>query len=344
MRIIRSLLLILFVLSAFSCIRDIYLDSGEKPQVVVEYILTNSPDQTLRLCFTKGSSRESMPLTEADVRLYDVSSDEEAGAFSFSGADNWELHYEPVYGHTYRLEAHVPGYEPITAEQVMPEIHVKAVYYQPIYGDQDKYEYKSFPLIVYEMASLPEHTWIYAMSWDERSGKRKIADNLCTDFPYVDNFNLTGEVYDPPVDTVFQWGIENHYALYWPLKGTSMHRKYLRVPHPEQVEKNWLIVSGDMEGEFPYDYSTTPLQLIDDGVLVNPEEGRGYVVFVAVSEDYDTYLMDAIRIQGLQESSEMSSIYLRENIFSNIRGGLGLFGAKAEQKLVWMNEKSVFED
>lgn len=341
----QDLFLILLVLSiASSCIRDTSLDAGEEPPVVVECILANSPVQTLRLCFAKGLSREQSELTEAEAKLFDVTEDAEAGTFLPSGDGNWTLPYEPIPGHTYRLDVDVPGNERITAVQTMPEIDVKAVFYFPIWNVYDYYQYKSFPLIVYEMASLPEYTWIYAMSWDAQSGKRRIADNLCTDFPYVDNFNLTGEVYAPQVDTVFELGIENHYALYWPLTGANMHRKYLRVSHPERVEQTWMIVSGDMEGEFPYEYTTSPLRIIEDGLVKDPKDGQGYIVFVAVSEDYDTYLTDAIRIQSLQESSDMSSIYMRENIHSNILGGLGLFGAKNEQKLVWRNEKSVFFD
>lgn len=338
-----KLCLILTVLPLASCIRDTELDSGERPQVVVECILTNSPVQTLRLSFTKGASREREPLTEADARLYDVSENKEAGVFLYSNADTWTLRYEPTPGHTYRLEVNVPGQDPVRAEQTMPENHVRAVYYWPVFGSIDKYEYNSSPLIVYELVSLPDYTWIYAMCWDEMNGTRRIADNLCTDFPYVDNFNLTGDVYDPQVDTVFQYGLEFHYAKYWPLKGTSMHRKYLRIPHPEQVEKNWLILSGDMEGAFPYELNEQS-QPVNDGMIGQVEEGQGYIVFAAVSEDYDTYLMDAIRIQLLQESSDLSSIYLRENIYSNIQGGLGLFGARTEQKMIWMNEKSFFEE
>lgn len=343
---IKSIVLSLFFLFILpSCIRDIDMDSGEKPQVVIECILSNTPVQTLRLGLTKGASKELQPMTEAEVRLYDVSETIVAGVFMPSEDGVLTLEYEPIPGHTYRIEVCIPGYETITAEQTMPEIKIKAVYYNGFqHGGKPLYEYNSWPLIVYELATLPDYTWIYAMSWDNRIDKRRITDNLCTDFPFVDNFNLTGELYDPHVDTVMRWGYEFHDALYWPLKGANMHRKYLRIPHPEQVDKYWMIISGDMEGSFPYTYSTSPLQLTDDGIVDNPEDGQGYVVFTAVSKDYDTYLMDAIRIQSIQESNDMSSLYMRENIFSNIQGGLGLFGAKTEQKLTWMNEKQPFFD
>lgn len=125
MHLVRNLLSALLVLSMTSCVRDTDLDSGEIPQVVVECILTNSSVQTLRLCYTKGASREREPLTEAEALLFDVSADANAGSFSFAGEDGWTLGYEPVAGHTYRLEVRVPGYDLITAEQTMPELTSK---------------------------------------------------------------------------------------------------------------------------------------------------------------------------------------------------------------------------
>ena len=49
-----------------SCVKEVTLDAGEKPAVVVECVLKNSDVQELRLNFTKGASEdEADPLTEA---------------------------------------------------------------------------------------------------------------------------------------------------------------------------------------------------------------------------------------------------------------------------------------
>lgn len=59
------------------------------------------------------------------------------------------------------------------------------------------------------------------------------------------------------------------------------------------------------------------------------------VVAAIASKDYDAYLRDAIYFKRLSESSDLSSIYNRENIFSNIHGGLGIFGAYTTTYLGW---------
>ena len=56
-----------------SCVRDVSLDAGESPQVIVDCILSNDDVQELYLCFTKGASRqEAEPLTEAVATLIDL--------------------------------------------------------------------------------------------------------------------------------------------------------------------------------------------------------------------------------------------------------------------------------
>ena len=44
----------------------------------------------------------------------------------------------------------------------------------------------------------------------------------------------------------------------------------------------------------------------------------------------------------LYESSILSDIYIRDNVFSNIDNGLGIFGAKAETKMVWSEKPSIY--
>lgn len=253
----RGSLLLLAVINMLSCIRETDLVTEEGPFVAVECILTDSNVQTLKLCYSRETLNGTTSLNDAEAYLYDESASLYVGSFEYSGDGIWTLNYRPESGHKYKLEIKVPGYELIVAEQVMPEIDVKAVFYIPIFGDSGKYEYDSYPLIVYEMASFPEFTWIYAMDYDDSSGDYVLVDNLCTDLQCVDNFNLTGTVYTPQVDTVFQPDGVFYKALYWPLRGLSMHNHYLRIPHPDREDKKWMILSGDMEGPFQYEQELT---------------------------------------------------------------------------------------
>ena len=119
---IRSL--ILFVIGSccyVSCVRDVILDAGENPQVVVECIMSNDTIQKLYLNFTKGSSRqEAEPLTEAIATLIDLTDEKSIGEFKKSTGNLWTLDYSPVSDHHYRIEVQVPGYDMIWAEETMP--------------------------------------------------------------------------------------------------------------------------------------------------------------------------------------------------------------------------------
>lgn len=349
--ILPSVLALVLCLLHCSCEREITLEVDEKPQVAVECVLINEPVQTLRMCYTRQAAVPDVTYVEsAAAELIDMTAGEPAGRFTYTGEGEWTLPCIPQPGHRYRLEVSVPGYGLISAEQDMPEIDVRAELWwgQTTHDPDDNVfgeEYDSEFFIAYHLRLLPEYTWIYAMNCDRETGERTVAENICTDFPYVDNFNLTGEVYSPHVDTVILQGYRIPYAVYPDLIGAPLHRRYLRVPHPNSTiisDKHWLIVSGDFEGDYPYD--NAHLKQENDGRVLEPGPTQGYIVFSAVSEDYDRYLMESIRLRLLQESSSISdmSIFLRENIFSNICGGVGIFGARSEEKMIWSNSKTGF--
>ena len=105
-----------------SCVKEVILDAGENPQVVVECILSTDDVQELYLNFTKGASKvEAEPLTEAVAVLIDqTDSVRTIGQFVRQDDDRWTLDYSCGPGHHYRLEVQVPGYDMIWAEDTMP--------------------------------------------------------------------------------------------------------------------------------------------------------------------------------------------------------------------------------
>ena len=57
-----------------SCVREVVMDAGEKPVVVVECVISNNPVQTLHLRYTKGASKTDYEVvTEADAVLLSAS-------------------------------------------------------------------------------------------------------------------------------------------------------------------------------------------------------------------------------------------------------------------------------
>lgn len=325
---------------------EVSLDSMEERQIAVECVLNNGPEQTIHLCFAKGSSENSIKyISEADAVLTDLTDNIIAGKFRYESDGSWTLGYSAIPGHNYRLDINIPGRDPIYSEQLMPSIDITAVYYIQMFGDHNLYEYRSSPHIVYQLSSLPEYTWIYALRYDESVGMRVIAEEICTDYPFVDNFNLTGKVYTPEIILHDLYGIPQYMTVAPELIGANLHNRYLRICKNDALDRNWLILSGNFSGDFPIIFKDNKWgNLAERGQLDELDDKQGCVVFAGVSPDYDRYLREAIYFQQLQESSDLSSLYIRDNIFTNIHGGIGIFGAKCEEMLVWSDEREVIYD
>lgn len=336
-----------------SCVREVVMDAGEKPVVVVECVISNNPVQTLHLRYTKGASKTDYEVvTEADAVLYDLTAGSEAGRFVKAEDGVWTLDYEAVDEHEYRLEVNVPGYDLITAEQQMPlRPNVKA-------RRLDRYVY---------LAVIHEHTewdqacfysftsdgigsvWIYAMNYVVETGCREVAEYICSNVS-ADDFNLTQTHYSPQIDTIMHSqlvGVPPRPAIvgtYVGLRGKMMHRKYLRLCNGTEAFGG-VTISGSFKGFHPVEFDASEGMNdeypIDYGVIDTPADDQAYLVFAKISEEYEKYHMESFRIQELEESSKLSDIYLRDNVFSNINGGLGIFGARAETKMVWSDKPTL---
>ena len=317
-----------------SCAKEIVMDAGDEPLVVVECVLTQQPVQTLRLSFTKSVSMSEAPaLTEADAVLIDLTEGKTVGSFERQDEGTWTLGYTPIPEHSYRLEVDVPGQEPIWAEQTMPDTAPFRFTYSFVPYGTGYYTYRQKGY---------DHIWIWALKYNPETRRREYVERLCTGWPYVDNFNLTGDLYVPPVADTSILGDKVTSELYPRLEGKSMHDRFLRldIRNPRYMYTGNItgeysptyvfMISGDFEGKYfhqgfePKDWDKYTLQ--DD---------EGVVVAAIASKDYDAYLRDAIYFKRLSESSDLSSIYNRENIFSNIHGGLGIFGAYTTTYLGW---------
>ena len=187
--------------------------------------------------------------------------------------------------------------------------------------------YKNMVGTEYHYETLSYNTWIYGMNYDERTGAFQVADEICTDNEFVDNFNLTGGTYIPETSDTDYYGRELPSELYPYLSGASLHRKYLRIKKNDS-NKDFLI-SGYFDGPYYY-YLKWPYGPRE------PYEDEGYLVFLSVSDDYDRYLREAVVKVSEAGLSDITMIFSRENIFTNINGGVGIFGAQIKKTGQWM--------
>lgn len=366
---ISRIILLSLAVICLSCVRDLEMNSGENPAIAIECVLQDETPQTLSLIYTRtGRHEASVPITDAGVTLLDKTSGTSCGAFTHSVDRTWTLDYAAVPGHEYRLEVKVPGHDLIYAEDIMPEpLDLKSINANAPYSSMriiaEKYG-DGFIGNVYWIKELPQYTWLCALNYNRETGKHEIAENICTDYPWIDNFNLTGNSYaaPPPSDEEyrFTWNGITYAGYYrrfeYPfLDGMAMHRRFLRLRAPSEEEwkeyischkeeyfdygKHLFTVNGSFSGDF-YDGSSKS----DPGKL-------GYVLSMSVSENYDAYLRDAMRIQQMQESTDMSTLYVRDNLYSNIVGGIGIFGASIKRIQAWSRwsnqetvEKTVEQD
>ena len=343
------------MLALSSCVRDVIMDAEERPTVVVECILTNSAMQELHLNFTKGASKAvAEPLTEAAATLIDLTSGMTVGEFDKASGDLWTLDYSPVSNHQYRLEVQVPGYDLIYAEDTMPDsLYVYSYTWTENLLDNlwgppaPSFSDNSFcGGTLFSFGSLPKYTLIYGMNYNPQTGKHEIADEIFTNLPVVDNFNITSEVYVPEI---VKWEEDLYVscdavkALYADLKGAPKHKQYLLLNKEELSDYLFQFVDQEKDkyssysviydfmvfGSFTGDwYWRRSSQQQDFG---NPLPTEGYLVFESLSDNYLAYIRDAIHIMQLKESTDMSTIYLRDNLYTNVVGGLGIFAASSKK-------------
>jgi hypothetical protein len=350
-----AVMLTALMLALSSCVRDVIMDAEERPTVVVECILTNSDTQELHLNFTKGASKTvAEPLTEAASTLIDLTSGMTVGEFDKASGDLWTLDYSPVSNHRYRLEVQVPGYDLIYAEDTMPDsLYVYSYTWSENLLDNlwgppaPSFSDNSFcGGTLFSFGSLPKYTLIYGMNYNPQTGKHEIADEIFTNLPVVDNFNITSEVYVPEI---VKWEEDLYVscdavkALYADLKGAPKHKQYLLLNKEELSDYLFQFVDQEKDkyssysviydfmvfGSFTGDwYWRRSSQQQDFG---NPLPTEGYLVFESLSDNYLAYIRDAIHIMQLKESTDMSTIYLRDNLYTNVVGGLGIFAASSKQ-------------
>lgn len=279
------------------------------------------------------------------------------GYGSFWAEDNMPKSIHVYLQHKYWLRDLVEsptGY--FYAESWIPEDH-------SLYPTQYWLDGENLPTgeTYFGIAELDNPVWIYAMNYNPVTGQREIADEICTDYRGADDFNLTCAAYVPPrwIEPV-PYPLKTQFAdlfsgtqtkaLYPILKNMPIHQKFLRIPAKGlKNDRGGIVpiafgVSGSFYGKY-----NSPDNFMDFfynyrwGTVRDLADDEGYIVWTAVSEVLDKYLKEAIQIQQIDASSDLSTIYLRDNFYVNIKDSvgdyaLGLFGCKIERKYQWSPE------
>ena len=223
--------------------------------------------------------------------------------------------------------------------------------------------------IRFEIGSLPSGpVWVCGRSYDESSGLSYFAQEIATSLQNADPFNLTGREYWNPfnhkADSLYEHNYDYpgsngligggspyyHYpkqyrpTMYKYVVGQAIHDRFLRIPSEEEGgvrtapdPKEYFSVSGSFTPD--YDYWT----FTDMGVFLMPDDQSitwtprdSYLLFSSFSPEYDRYLKECLIEKATIESvSDFASLFNQKSAYSNVENGVGIFGARTDQKLPW---------
>jgi hypothetical protein len=308
-----------------SCVKDVVLDAESKPQIVLECVL-GFYDPIMPCATSLSGNTRSL----YDDVLYERIGIQTLRLSKTKGASANEA--EPVkdahavliditdslrIGEFNKQEDGIwtLDHEPVRGHKYRLEVSISG--YDMIYAEQTV---PSNNIELVHGGKEPGSWWIHVLCLKDNVAT--LVDELCTDLP-ADNFNLTGEIYDSYKSYV-DYDYAYMHAPYHPkLDGCAMHYRYLRLP-----DENYDNAHTDMSEHLSFND-------------IYYKDATYIIVSSRVSEDYDRYMKEALHYNYIyNESADMSSIYIRENMNTNIHGALGIFGAQVLYKKEWWYPKN----
>ena len=273
-----------------SCVKELPFDSAEGEVPVVNCLLINDTIQSLSLT---QSVKITDPLYVKEIPDAEISlstNGEVVGYFERKSYGTWQLKYTPVEGNVYDLLVKLADGKELKATTTMPV----ANRFEPQI-DEDRYPTRNF---IQYTEGFP--CWIYILRDGDLAQdlmhpvpgpKAVMANNLGTDNPLIDPFNKHQNMSDLNIDVTMPF-----------------YDFYLRIQSlPDSIQ---LTVPFGIQAGYSY-YS--------------------YIYFRTVSEEYDLYLKSSIQKMNIYlDPDDPVHMFDESRVYSNIRNGVGIFGAYSE--------------
>ena len=309
------------------------MDPGEKDlPVMVNCLLTpDSDSQTLYLQYVKGKSANGFtPVTDANVYVIAAFvSGMDTLHFHYVDENRWESEDDPskriMDGKHYKLVVEIPGRDVIQAETTSP-IAYRPYHYTDLHEVYSTDDHTIYYQILPDPNPRMERTspvWVFA------KGKNKTIEQcdeyypfIVTDHPYADDFNINGQRFS---DLALTGDFDGHcMAISWPafynmrrmMPELPLHDEFVRIEHLDT--NRFHMLAG-------------PIEYPKIG-----EPHQDYFVFSFVSDEYDEYLR-SVYIKNRKMEHDITSIYSTESVYSNIEGGVGIFGSVATYRIGFLS-------
>ena len=317
----RFIVLVSLAVVLTGCVETIVMDPGEKDLPVFVNCLLNPNDttHTLYLSYVKGHSVEDyLPITDAEVYVECSNIGKSRIDFHHVEGIRWEStgrNFVQTYGF-YSLFVVIPGRDIIRASTTIPKKY--AVNFERVFDSTDSSTYYFDIDNVQEGINQNIRTspvWIVARK-EAHSKNESLHSNypfVVTSHPRADDFNVNGKKFsDLPMEGEFDG---------WCMQGTWPAFKYMRNTMP-----NLALHDDFVRIEY---LDTTRFHLLAGPLLYPPYETphQDHFDIYYVSEEYDRYLR-SVYVHNKSLDSSLSYVYsTSDEIYSNIIGGVGIFGS-----------------
>ena len=314
-----------------SCVESIDFDTGYPTPLSVHCILTESDIQEIdiRPATSYGKNRD-ISLSDLSVELMNARGET---ICSFQQKDNtrWNAEMTPAYGEKYSLSIKKDGQEIICAKTTFPpNVYIKqfmkrrkgALIDHLYYSCELRIPYKDaegFDVRAGAPFDGSANLWVFP----------KVGNLIGTTHPNADDFNLISKTVGTfpcfSLDSMKLWSLSLNEAKRWmkdSYQSLPLHDGFVRIPSPQLFDN----------GEDPLSISNNPLYttrsfifFADFPLTCSPNQGGLFDIRI-VSDELDLYLKDIYQ-RELDKGRDMRYIYNHENAYTNISGGVGIFGA-----------------
>ena len=349
--------ILMMILSATltGCVETIVMDPHEEAlPVVVNCVLKDdmhntfftdgSAVQSVSVLYAKGKSTEDYIPVDNAVVYAKVESDpshetEETITFSYTDdglyTTEGPVRIKPKTKYTLYVE--VPGRETVWAETVsLPEVTLDDYFYEMVISESEDLQL-FYPIYLYQTVNADGDCalWIDAQEYTTK-GLRAL-EFLVTDHPDVDNFNITGKssaelsVLGNQMDRSDMEIRESQEMLKSYLSNSPLYEKHLHIRNIESSDP-FSVYAGpvwylNLESQNNYGKYDSPDVFHPEIEVPWPYNFFFVYNFHIVNRDLDIYMRDNF-VHDYEVESYMTTLYSTENIYSNIRGGTGIFGCE----------------
>lgn len=345
----------ILILLLESCVQDLTMDPGGERELILNCILTEDSTQTLSLFYAKGTGElEYVPVTDASVFIVQKKDENgEKAYFTYCDDGTWKASFSPQHTVRYLLKAELPNGKKLSAETTFPE-DVQVTCMARLFSDFPPI--RGFSYEVRKTATRNDYLYdIYPTSLN--NGPHAYAGPLCqgecrmwirgyesgigsplgvsimTDHAGADDFNLTSLKLSDVLDFSHLENLQMRAQYEWMTdyySNIGVHHTWLHIIQPFDYDNGY---KNDESDRGIYN-STKAFILANDyklteyGLYTSLREPLDYgrYEFFFVSKEYDNYLTDLYRRDRNMQKS-LAYIYDTQSTYSNIEGGLGVFGA-----------------